>query len=99
MGNLAAVLDRQGKYADAEAMNRQTLEIREEVLGKTHPDTLISVYCLAYLLQNKQEYEEASILYERACTSYKLSLGSEYPTTKACVNHYSAMLNSFEETR
>jgi hypothetical protein len=35
MDNLAEVLGRQGKYAEAEAMNRQTLEIREEVLGKT----------------------------------------------------------------
>jgi hypothetical protein len=57
------VLSRQGKYADAEAMNRQTLEISEEVLGKTHPDTLTSVYCLAYLLRQRQEFEEASLLY------------------------------------
>ncbi|KAG4433370.1 hypothetical protein IFR05_011154 [Cadophora sp. M221] len=42
MSNLAGVLDRQGKYAEAEAMNRQTLEIKEEVLGKTHPSTLTS---------------------------------------------------------
>ena len=63
MSNLALVLDRQGKYANAEAINRQTLEIREEVLGKTHPDTLTSVYCLAYLLQKKQEYKEALLLY------------------------------------
>ncbi|OBT53876.1 hypothetical protein VE04_06248 [Pseudogymnoascus sp. 24MN13] len=98
MSNLAGVLARQGKYADAEAMNRQTLEIREEVLGKTHPNTLTSVYCLAYLLHKKQEYEEASLLYQRACTSYKLSLGPEHPTTKACVNHYSSMLISLQES-
>jgi hypothetical protein len=98
MSNLAGVLDRQGKYADAEAINRQTLEIREEVLGKTHPNTLTSVYCLAYLLQKKQEYKEASLLYQRACTGYNLSLGSEHPTTKACVNHYSTMLSNLQES-
>ena len=32
------------------------VEISEEVLGKTHPNTLTSVYCRAYLLQNKQEF-------------------------------------------
>jgi Tfp pilus assembly protein PilF len=53
MSNFALVLNSQGKYAEAESMNRQTLELKEEVLGKTHPETLTSVYCLAYLLQNK----------------------------------------------
>lgn len=96
MSNLALVLDSQGKYADAEAMNRQTLEIKEEVLGKRHPDTLMSVYCLAYLLQNKHEYEEASILYKRAFSGFQSSLGSEHPTTRACANDYSAMLSSFK---
>ena len=80
-------------------MNRQTLAISEEVLGKTHPDTLTSVYCLAHLLQKKEEYEEASILYQRAWTGYQLSLGSEHPTTKACVNHYSVMLNHLDQVK
>ena len=96
---LALILSSQGRHADAEVINRQTLEISEKVLGKTHPSTLTSVYCLAFLLQNKQEYKEASRFYKTACTGYKSSLGSDHPMTKACVNHYSAMLNSFEEAR
>ena len=56
MNDLALVLSRQGKYAEAEAMNRQTLEIKEEVLGKKHPSTFTSVYCLAHLLQETEEY-------------------------------------------
>jgi hypothetical protein len=99
MGLLASVLFSQGKYADAEAMNRQTLEISEEVLGKTHRDTLMSFYCLAYLLQNRHKYKEASILYQRECTGYKSSLGSDHPTTKACVDHYSIMLNTLEQAK
>jgi len=98
MSNLAVVLSKQGKYADAEAMHRQTLEIREEVLGKTHPDTLLSVECLAYLLEKKQEYEEASLLYQRACTGYNLVLGSEHPDTKACMDNYSIMRSSLQES-
>jgi hypothetical protein len=50
MSNLAGVLDSQGKYGEAEAMNRQTLARREKVLGPEHPDTLTSIYCLAHLL-------------------------------------------------
>ncbi|KAK0268609.1 hypothetical protein LTS00_017513 [Friedmanniomyces endolithicus] len=45
--DLAAVLQNQGKYEAAEAMNRRVLEGSEEVLGKEHPDTLASVSNLA----------------------------------------------------
>jgi hypothetical protein len=37
----------QGKYAQAEAMDRQTLQLKETVLGKDHPDTLASMMSLA----------------------------------------------------
>ncbi|KAH8691011.1 hypothetical protein GQ44DRAFT_636626, partial [Phaeosphaeriaceae sp. PMI808] len=43
MNNLALVLDSQGKYEEAETMNRQTLARREKVLVPEHPDTLMSV--------------------------------------------------------
>ena len=37
MNNLAAVLGSQGKYEEAEAMHRQVLDVRTEVLGAKHP--------------------------------------------------------------
>ncbi|KAF1935704.1 HET-domain-containing protein [Clathrospora elynae] len=37
MSNLAQVLDRQGKYEEAEAMNRQELECTKKVLGPSIP--------------------------------------------------------------
>ncbi|KAF2786064.1 hypothetical protein K505DRAFT_368547 [Melanomma pulvis-pyrius CBS 109.77] len=45
---LGLVLQYRGKYEAAEEMNRQALEGREKALGKEHPDTLTSVYCLGY---------------------------------------------------
>jgi len=42
MNNLALVLEQQGKYEEAEQMQRQTLDPREKVLGEEHPDTLAS---------------------------------------------------------
>jgi tetratricopeptide (TPR) repeat protein len=53
---LGSVLESQGKYEEAEAMNRQTLAMREKALGREHPDTLTSVYCLAYLLARQHNY-------------------------------------------
>jgi hypothetical protein len=38
MSNLASVYRRQGKYAQAEALHSQTLEVRRRVLGAEHPD-------------------------------------------------------------
>ena len=88
-----------GRNEAAQALLQQMIRIKEDVLGKTQPDTLTSVYCLAYLLQNKQEYEEASILYQRACVGYKSSLGSEHPITKACIDNHSVMLNSLKQAK
>lgn len=48
VSNLALVLRDQGKYEASEAMNRRALE----ALGKEHPHTLTSIYCLAYLLHH-----------------------------------------------
>jgi hypothetical protein len=42
-----------GKYEAAEQMYRQTLELREKVLGQEHPSTLDSMNNLALVLRNK----------------------------------------------
>jgi Tetratricopeptide repeat len=44
------VLGNQGKYREAEEMHRQALRLIEVVLGREHPNTVTSVYCLTYLL-------------------------------------------------
>jgi hypothetical protein len=43
---LALVLHNQGKYEEAEKMYRQRLALKEKVLSKERPDTLLSPYCL-----------------------------------------------------
>jgi hypothetical protein len=46
------VLGYQGRYEEAEQMNRRALEGREKALGKEHLDTLTSVNNLALVLQD-----------------------------------------------
>jgi hypothetical protein len=48
------VLRDQGKYEEAEQMNRRALGGREKALGKDHPDTLTSVSNLAELSRRGQ---------------------------------------------
>jgi hypothetical protein len=47
----------------------------EEGAGKDHPDMLTSIYCLAFLLHSQKQYNDASILYQRACAGYEEKLG------------------------
>jgi Flp pilus assembly protein TadD len=65
MNNLALSLRQQGKYAEAEAMHRQTLQLREMVLGKEHPDTLGSMNNLALSLRQQGKYAEAEAMHRR----------------------------------
>ncbi|OCK88016.1 uncharacterized protein K441DRAFT_591444, partial [Cenococcum geophilum 1.58] len=83
-------------YEAAEEMNRRALEGREKALGKEHPDTLASVYFLAFLLHQQQQYEAASVLYQRAGSGYKRALGPEHPTTVACSKHYSSLIQEMQ---
>jgi tetratricopeptide (TPR) repeat protein len=97
MSNLAGVLRRQGKYKEAEEMNRQMLELSEKVLGEDHPATLTSTYCLAYLLQNEKRYGSSLVLYERALLGYQKQLGLDHPTTLACSKHYTSLLEEMTD--
>ena len=73
-------------------MHRQVLTLSETILSKEHPDTLTSVYYLAYLLHQKKRYKDAEVFYHRAYAGYRKILGEKHPTTAVCSRHYSSML-------
>ena len=55
MNNLTNVLDRQGKYEEAEQMHRKTLALMETLLGLEHPKTCQSRRNLAKCLKAREE--------------------------------------------
>jgi len=57
------------------------------VLGLEHPDTLTSVYHLAFLFHQKQHYSAAVELYQRVYEGYVKVLGARHPNTAACFQH------------
>ena len=65
MSNLAAALSGQGKYVEAEQMQRQTLELRRKVLGREHPHTLTSMSDLAAALSGQGKYVEAEQMHRQ----------------------------------
>ncbi len=62
MNNLAALLDREGKFSQAEVLYRQVLEVKKRVLGEEHPSTLTSLSGLSVLYRNEGRYPEAEAL-------------------------------------
>jgi hypothetical protein len=76
MNNLAVVLNNQGKYREVEAMERQTLALKEKVLSKEHPDMLLRICCLVHSLAKRDSFVEATTLYQRACEGYSSVLNS-----------------------
>jgi tetratricopeptide (TPR) repeat protein len=66
MSVLAAVLIKEGKYAEAEKWQEETLEIQRRVLGPNHPETAGSTYNLACLAMRRGESERAIVLLREA---------------------------------
>ena len=66
MSDLGGVLGKEGYYASAEKLLRQTVEIQRRVLGPDHADTAASTYTLACLATWQDELDEALSLLREA---------------------------------
>ena len=83
-----------GKYAEAEQIARQALQLMEKVLGKEHPDTLRSMNNLALILNNQGKYEEAEQIHQQALQFRERVLGKEHPNTLTSMNNLANVLRS-----
>jgi len=62
-------------------MHRQTLRLRETLLGKEHPDTLASMDNLAGVLSDQGKYEQAESMYRQATQAERDGAGQ-----RACLH-------------
>ena len=53
------LLEAQGKLEEAEVLSRRALKGKERVLGTDHPSTLLTMYNLAALLEQKGDLSSA----------------------------------------
>ena len=79
--NLAALLEEQGKLAEARSHYERALAISEKALGPRHPDTATSLNNLALVLQAQGDLAGARPLHERALAIYRKVLGPKHPDT------------------
>jgi tetratricopeptide (TPR) repeat protein len=71
MSFLAVVYLAQGRYDEAEALQKRTLEGRMKRLGAIHPNTLASMNSLANVYSAQGRYDEAEALRKRASEGRK----------------------------
>jgi tetratricopeptide (TPR) repeat protein len=81
LGELALLYSSQGRYGDAEPLQRWALGIREQALGPDHPDVAATLRALAALRSIQGHIPEAEALLRRALAISEKALGSEHPDT------------------
>jgi tetratricopeptide (TPR) repeat protein len=81
MSNVAEIYCHQGKYAQAEALGKQTLEIRRRTLSPEHPDILTSMNNLAEVYGLQGQYAQAEALFNQTLEIRRRVLGAEHPDT------------------
>jgi tetratricopeptide (TPR) repeat protein len=81
LNNLAQVLRLQRRYAEAEPLYRQALDIWKERLGPVHADVALGMVNLAGLYYDAGRYKAAERAYRRAFEISGKTLGADSPRT------------------
>jgi tetratricopeptide (TPR) repeat protein len=93
LNNLAELYREQGRYAEAEPLYHQALELRKRLLGESHPDFANSLNNLANLYNYQGRYSEAEPLYLQALELRKRLLGESHPDVASSLNNLAILHN------
>ncbi|KAG2492686.1 hypothetical protein HYH03_009100 [Edaphochlamys debaryana] len=83
---LAACVQAQGRYCEAEPLYRQALDLNRSELGEEHPDTAQSLFDLAVCTEHQGRYSEAAALHRKALELRWRLLGEEHADTNTSRN-------------
>src|SRR5712692_650598 len=86
MAALAALLDGQGKFAEAEQLYRRALAIFKRTYGSEHYELAVNFNNLAAIQHKKGHAVEAERLYQRALRIKEKLLGRNYPDVAMTVS-------------
>eukprot|EP00729_Bicosta_minor_P032642 gene32642-biopygen8655 len=87
MGFAALLTDGLGKHAEAEAMFRELLAIRLQMLGSEHPLTLMTKGNVCITLRSQGKYAEALPLARESYRGYTKVYSSKHPSTLNAASH------------
>jgi len=94
LNNAALAFHRAGKYEQALPLFQEALRIREEVLGKLHPDYATSLNNLAELYRAQGQYEQATQLLKEASEIFGQVLGKLHPDYATSLNDLAHLYHS-----
>ena len=86
MDEQAEALHAQGKYAAAQPVYENVLEIRRRLLTDEHPQTATSYYKLAWNRFRQGKYTQAQPLFEKALDVNRRLLSDDHPQTAGSYN-------------
>ncbi len=89
----ALTIDALGKYAEAESLYRQALEIGEKTIGTEHPNYAIRLNNLANLLHAMGRHDEAEPLYRQALEIDANTIGTEHPDYATRLSNLALLLH------
>jgi tetratricopeptide (TPR) repeat protein len=87
MHDMAVNLDMSGKFEQAEALYKECMKQRHDLLGAIHDDTLTSVSYLAAFFYKFGRLDEAEPLFQRLTDACEMKLGPTHPKTIGSVNN------------
>jgi tetratricopeptide (TPR) repeat protein len=85
--NLASLHCKQGRYAEAEPLYRQALQLRRSLLGEEHPDVAESLNNLASLYSSQGRYAKAEPLWLQALELWRRPHREEHPDVAITLNN------------
>ncbi|CAG8544496.1 14721_t:CDS:10, partial [Acaulospora colombiana] len=89
---LAIALGECGEWREVENIQREVLEVRREILGLRHPDTITAMNNLAYTLGHHRQLEEDEKIQREVLEARREILGLRHPDTITAMNNLAITL-------
>ncbi len=87
---MAAYLDLEGRWEEAETWNMTALRMRKSKLGADHPSTLTAMNNLAHTLKGMEKTSEAIELMSLCVALQLIKLGVGHPHTRSSISTLSS---------
>jgi serine/threonine protein kinase/tetratricopeptide (TPR) repeat protein len=93
VNNRGVIAISEGRYSEALTAVLESVRLKEQILGKDHPDVAISLGNAAYVLSKLHRPEEALVYSERALAIDEKTFGVDHPSTALQLSNQADLLN------
>jgi tetratricopeptide (TPR) repeat protein len=93
VNNRGAIAMAGGRYPEALTALRESVQLKEQILGKDHPDVAISLGNVGWVLAKLHRIDESLAYGERAVAIDEKALGVDHPSTAVQLSNQADLLN------